>query len=319
MTESGVTDLRISRDSGTLAIELNRPRAINSLSGRMLDAVGAELAGVERVELSGAGDRGFCAGADIRELRQLALEDVDRAGDWLEKEYDVDLAIARIGTGTAHLHGISMGGGLGLSLRLGRVEARPDLVLAMPEVGIGLWPDVGVTFELSRAPGLTGRHLAMTGVSIDAASALWAGLIDVVVDENGEEVDLDPGASELAGSAEWIEACYRSDDPVAVVTALASRPEPEARSTAELIATRCPLSVAVALEAVRRAERAAGLEEVLATDRILGRNFLRDSDFCEGVRAQLVDKDHDPHWSHTDLAEVTRAEVEAMFQEHVEG
>ncbi|MDN6512846.1 MAG: enoyl-CoA hydratase/isomerase family protein [Acidipropionibacterium jensenii] len=308
-----MSDLIISRDPTGVSIELNRPRAINSLSGRMLAAIGTEVAGARRVDLTGAGPKGFCAGADIRELRTLALSDPEQAGEWLDVEYTIDLAIARVGTGTAHLHGISMGGGLGLSLRLSRVEARQDLVLAMPEVGIGLWPDVGATFELSRAPRLAGRHLAMTGCSIDAASALWAGLVDVVVDETGRQLPVTPQASALARSAHWIEACYDSADPVAVVEALRRRPEPQARSTADLIATRSPLSVAVALEAVRRAEHAGSLEEVLDTDRRLGRSFMRRSDFCEGVRAQLVDKDHHPRWRHAGLADVTRAEVEKMF------
>lgn len=309
----GMDDLRISGEEN-LVIALDRPRAINSLTGGMLAAIGGAVsAGTRSIDLSGRGERGFCAGADIRELRSLALEDAGAAADWLDEEYDVDAAIARVGAGTAHLHGVSMGGGLGLSLRLERVEAREDLVLAMPETGIGLWPDVGVCFELSRAPRLTGRHLAMTGNSIDAASALWAGLVDVVVDEQGHTVDVDPDASSLAGAAEWIEACYSSDDPVEVCRRLSERPEADAREAAEVIASRCPLSVAVALEGVVRAERAAGVEEVLDTDRALARSFMTDSDFCEGVRAQLVDKDRDPHWSHASLAEVERGRVEAMF------
>ena len=163
-----------------------------------------------------------------------------------------------------------MGGGLGLALRLKQVEAREDLVLAMPETGIGLWPDVGVSFELSRAPRHVGRHLAMTGASIDAASALWAGLVDEVVDADGNPADVDPVACQLARDAVWIQECYDTDDPVEVCRRLADRPEEAARKTAEHIATRCPLSVAVALAAVIKAESASGLAEVLETDRALG-------------------------------------------------
>ena len=111
----------------------------------------------------------------MRLLREIAMDDPHAAGDWLEHEYVVDATVAAL-PGETHLHGISMGGGLGMSIRQ-HVSARADLVLAMPEVGIGLWPDVGMTFELSRAPRLVGRHLAMTGASIDAPSALWAGLL----------------------------------------------------------------------------------------------------------------------------------------------
>lgn len=297
-----------------VTIILDRPRAINSLSGKMLEAIGEAVKGSPRsIDLSGAGERGYCSGADIRELRSLVLKDPEAAGDWLDGEYDVDAAIAEVHSGTAHLHGISMGGGLGLALRLKRVEARDDLVLAMPETGIGLWPDVGACFELSRAPRLVGRHIAMTGAFIDAASALWAGLVDEVVDADGEPVDVDPVACQLARDAVWIQECYDTDDPVEVCRRLADRPEPAARKTAEHIATRCPLSVAVALAAVVRAESASGLGEVLETDRALGRSFMRNSDFCEGVRAQLVDKDRNPHWSHESVADVPARQVEGMF------
>lgn len=308
-----MTDVEIGRTEDRLRIRLDRPRAINSLTGAMLHRIGEALPGAARVELSGVGEKGFCSGADIRELRSLALADTEAAIAWLDAEYDVDLAVARLGRGVARLHGVSMGGGLGLSLRLDRVETTEDLVLAMPETGIGLWPDVGACWELSRAPRLAGRHLAMTGMSIDAASALWAGLVDGVVDGSGNALDVDPLDSELAAQAGWIQDCYRFNDPLSILRALESRPEPQAAAAADLISTRSPLSVAVALEAVQRAEQASGLEEVLATDRRLGRSFMRDSDFCEGVRAQLVDKDHDPHWRHSSVAEVTRSEVEAMF------
>ena len=148
---------------------------------------------------------------------------------------------------------------------------------------------------------------------IDAASALWAGLVDEVVDADGEPVDVDPVACQLARDAVWIQECYDTDDPVEVCRRLADRPEPAARKTAEHIATRCPLSVAVALAAVVRAESASGLGEVLETDRALGRSFMRNSDFCEGVRAQLVDKDRNPHWSHESVADVPARQVEGMF------
>ncbi|WP_130866119.1 enoyl-CoA hydratase/isomerase family protein [Acidipropionibacterium timonense] len=299
------TDLRIDHDGDALRVVLTRPRAINSLTGGMLEAIGGAVVGARTLELSGEGPRGYCAGADVRELRSLAMRDPQAAGDWLAREYAVDLAVSRL-AGTAHLHGVSMGGGLGLAARLHVVSAA-DLVLAMPETGIGLWPDVGMCFELSRAPRFAGRHLAMTGASIDAASALWAGLVDEV--DGGADAD----GSDLARDADWIEECYASTDPVEVLRRLAERPEAPAREAAELIATRSPLSVAVALEAVVRAEEAAGVAQVLATDEALGRSFMRSSDFVEGVRAQLVDKDRRPHWRHRAVDEVTRAEVEAMF------
>ena len=110
----GVMDEVKISGTGDVTITLDRPRAINSLSGEMLAAIGKAVEDSPRsIDLSGAGERGYCSGADIRELRSLALEDPEAAGDWLDFEYDVDAAIAAVHSGTAHLHGISMGGGLG--------------------------------------------------------------------------------------------------------------------------------------------------------------------------------------------------------------
>lgn len=310
-TEAVGDDIRIERTHGLTHITLTRPRAINSLTTQMLDAVQQGTAGADRVEIRGEGERGFCAGADVRLLREIAMDDPHAAGDWLEHEYVVDAAVAAL-PGETHLHGISMGGGLGMSIRQ-HVSARDDLVLAMPEVGIGLWPDVGMTFELSRAPRLVGRHLAMTGASIDAPSALWAGLVDEVVDAQERPVQVDASASQLARDSSWIQECYDCADPLEVVSRLQQHPDSRAHEAAQLIATRCPLSVVVALEAVLRAEEATSLAQVLATDTALGHAFTADSDFAEGVRAQLVDKDRTPHWSHASLADVPRRRVEQMF------
>lgn len=315
MTQTTSPHVRGEVTDGLARLVLDRPRAINALDVDMLQAIGELLADwreddeVQRVEISGEGERGFCSGADVRAIRQLVLDEPQRAVDFFEHEYTVNLMIAEYPKPiTSRLHGISMGGGLGLALHCRRVVAEQDLVLAMPETGIGLFPDVGISWLLARMPGELGTWMAMTGQSIDAASALHAGLVDELLGSQPGE------ASQLERDRPWIDECFTGDDPVAILDALESHDDPRTRECATLLRSRSPWSVAVALEAVRRAARMGSVEEVLAQDARLARNYVADSDFVEGVRAQLVDKDRDPHWRHARVEDVPRELVLGMFE-----
>ncbi|GAA1392459.1 enoyl-CoA hydratase/isomerase family protein [Luteococcus peritonei] len=315
-------DLRVETEGSQARIVLTRPRAINALTPAMMQAISEALQGwaedeaVDQVAILGEGERGFCSGADVRAIRQLVLDDPQAAVDFFRVEYAVNELIATYPKPVvSHVHGISMGGGLGLAVHASRVVADEDLKLAMPETGIGLFPDVGVTWQLSRAPGQTGTYLAMTGTTIDAGSAQYAGLVhDVLLPA---EMDEEFGAytdSQLATDRAWIDDCFAGDDPVRIVQRLAEHREPRARETAELLRQRSPWSVAVALEQVRRAARMAEVGEVLAQDLVLATNFVADSDFVEGVRAQLVDKDRAPQWRHASLEQVDPQLVASMFE-----
>lgn len=296
-------------------IVLNRPRRINALSPGMIQQIIEQLGAwasddaVHEVELRGAGERGFSAGADVRWLHDAVMDDQVAATEFLLAEYRMDALAASFPKPiTAHFWGISMGGGLGLGSHRTRRIGTTAMQWAMPEVGIGLWPDVGMCFELSRAPGELGTHLAMTGGAIDGASALWAGFLD-------ECPGADPGASPLARAATWIDACYAGDDPVEIVGRLAQHADPHAREAAMTIRARSPLSVAVALRAVRRAAKMPSIEAVLEQDRALGRSTMADpADFIEGVRAKMIDRDDRPRWRHARLEDVGPDEVEARFQ-----
>ena len=306
---------------GVGKITLNRPKAINALASDMFRSLDSKLdewaedERVERVELTGVEGRGYCSGADIRALRELIVEKGDGSPlrEFLELEYDVDAKIVRFPKQfDSYLFGVSMGGGLGLSMHrggAGKRVAKADLRWAMPETGIGLWPDVGVTYELARMPGELGTHLALTGAPIDAASALYAGVITEV------EGDVAPANSALAKNQPWIDECYSGDDPVEILRRLEEHPIAAARETAELIRGRCPMSVCVSLEAVRRAAKAKDVFEVLDQDMALGRAWAKQPEkFVEGVRAQLVDKDRQPRWRNQRVEEVDPAEVQARFE-----
>ena len=303
-------ELRVDVEAGVGRIHLDRPRAINALTRAMLTGIAQALdefatdPAVQRVELTGEGERGLCAGADVRELRQLVLDGGDPA-DFLGLEYRLDLAIARYPKPyTAIMHGITMGGGLGISAHGSDRVVTPTSTLAMPETQIGLFPDVLMTWRLSRMPAEVGTHLALTGDSINAADALWLGLAD-------RAVGVLP-AGVLAVDHDWIAECYSGDDPVEIVGRLAAHPHPAAQAAAAAISARSPLAVHVTLAALRRAATLS-LEHVAAQDLVVCSALARRPDFAEGVRAQLIDRDRTPRWTHARLEDVTPAEVEACF------
>ena len=308
------TDLIVEAREGVGRLVLNRPRAINALTPGMLSGIHAALdewardGSIVRVEISGDGERGLCSGADVRALREHVLSGGNHL-EFFEIEYAMNAAIKSFPKPyIAHQRGITMGGGLGVSAHGSRRIAHPDSVFAMPETIIGFIPDVGILWYLAQAPGQLGAHVALTGNAINGTDAVRVGLADEV-----DETDGPAPASVLDGWQAWIDACYASDDPVAIVQALEAHPDPDARAAGADLRKRCPLSVAVTLEAIRRARTMSGVEEVLAQDMTVARHMIPRPDFLEGVRAQLVDKDRNPQWQHARIEDVTRDEVLACF------
>lgn len=324
-------------EEGVGFLTLNRPRAINSLTQSMVTTMGSVLADwqhddhVGTVVLSGAGDRGLCAGGDVIAIYHSARGDGVEARRFWRDEYLLDGYIGRYPKPyVAFMDGIVMGGGIGVGAHAGIRVVTDTSRLAMPEVGIGFVPDVGGSYLLSRAPGRIGLHAGLTGAPFSGSDAIAMGFADhyvphaaladftraIVADGVHHALDrytVAPPASELVAQRAWIDECYGGETIADVVAALRGHDAGPANDAANLIATRSPTAVAVALAAIRRAAKLDRLEEVLRQEYRISCATLRTHDLVEGIRAQLVDKDRNPKWSPASLAAVSAEDVEAFF------
>ncbi|HEY9330622.1 MAG TPA: enoyl-CoA hydratase/isomerase family protein [Streptomyces sp.] len=322
-------------------ITLNRPRALNALNHAMVLRMGEALDAAEQdpsvvaVLLTGVGERGLCAGGDIRSIRDDALAGGRTSLAFWRDEYRLNARIARFPKPyVALMDGIVMGGGVGVSahgsLRLVTERSR----IAMPETGIGFVPDVGGTYLLGAAPGELGLHLALTGDTVGAADALLCGLADhfvpsedlpalltsldtcatpeAVVATVGRYAGTTP-AGELPAHREWIDACYTADTVEEIVERLDGCGVPAAKQAAATILAKSPTALKVTLAAVRRARRLNSLEEALDQEYRVSATAFGGPDLVEGVRAQIIDKDRNPRWSPAELDGVTDEDVARHF------
>lgn len=306
MSDYIITDVT----DGIGRITLNRPRAINALDAEMMHIMTETLVNwrnddnVTAVELTSNGERGFCAGADVRALSKTLTE----GGPWLnflEHEYSLDMLIADYPKPvTSHMRGIAMGGGLGLGAHADRRIVYADTVMAMPETKIGFFPDVGIMYQLARA-GAVGRHVALTSATFTGGDAVMMNLAD-------ESADGPLPAPLFDGGNAWIDECYVYDNPVKIIAALENHSDENARKAGEELRKRSPLSVHVALRALNRAKK-LNLGAVLDQDLRLAERLLPMGDFVEGVRALLVDKDNDPKWVYPTIEEVPTEVVDSIF------
>ncbi|MCM3882971.1 enoyl-CoA hydratase/isomerase family protein [Frankia sp. R82] len=323
-------------------LTLNRPRSINALTTTMVETLDEALAdwandpGVAAVLLDGAGERGLCAGGDMRAVRAaiVAGQPEDALAFW-SSEYRLNARIRRFPKPyIAIMDGIVMGGGLGLSAHGDVRIVTERSVLAMPEVAIGFVPDVGGTWLLSHAPGELGTHLALTGRHIGPADAITAGLADHYLPSAEIPALLEvlrtaadpaeaianynfsihtPPPGELAAQREWIDDLYRSDNIARIVNLLTHSVKPAARDAGAEIVTKSPTALAVTLRALRAATTMSCLEDALDQEYRIANAALSTHDLTEGIRAALVDKDRTPRWSPARLADVTDAEVDRFF------
>jgi enoyl-CoA hydratase len=324
-------------ENGIGFVTLNRPKAINSLNQSMIDGLRAVLtaweqdAAINAVVLSGAGERGLCAGGDVVAIYHSARAEGVEARRFWRDEYLVNAQIGRFPkTYVALMDGIVMGGGVGVGAHANTRVVTDTSKVGLPEVGIGFIPDVGGAYLLSRAPGSLGLHAALTGAPFSGADAIALGFADHFVphdklDTFSQAIAADgveraiaahaeePPPSGLVAQRDWIDDCYAGDTVIDIVAALRGHDAGPANDAANLIATRSPIALSVTLAAVRRATKLDTLEEVLAQDYRVSSASLRSHDLVEGIRAQLVDKDRNPKWSPASLADVTADQVDAYF------
>jgi enoyl-CoA hydratase len=330
-------EVLVTRAGAMGHLTLNRPRAINALTHAMVGTLASVLDawrdddGVRTVLLTGAGDRGLCAGGDIVAIYRAVLDGRDEAIRFWADEYRLDAAIARYPKPyVALMDGLVLGGGIGLSAHGGVRVVTERTRVGMPEVSIGFFPDVGGTFLLARAPGELGTHLGLTGATASGADAIALGMADHFVpserladlvaafetrdvDDVLAEFATEPPASELMTQRAWIDEAYLGDDAEEIVDRLEASSEPGAREAAATIRAKSPTSVALTLAALRRAAALPSLEAALDQDFRIATRVSEGTEVVEGIRAQVIDKDRAPHWSPATLAEVTAEAVERHF------
>lgn len=328
-------------------LSLNRPRALHALTLDMVRAMTDALlawrddpaVGVVMIDHAAAPDgdpklsRGFCAGGDINLLRQSALEDGGKVGrQFFHEEYQLNhLLFIFPKPVVAFMDGITMGGGVGISGPARLRVATPNTRLAMPESGIGLFPDVGGGWFLSRLRGRLGQYLALTGARLDGAECVWAGLATHYLPVEGlseakariiagevPEAVLDalsatPPAPALAEHAADIARLFAGDRLEDILAALEVDGGHFAARTLATIRTKSPTTCKVALRQLAASLTLPDFAANMAMEYRIGARVLMLPDFAEGVRAVIIDKDNAPAWNPARPQEVSEAMLDAIF------
>ncbi|WP_284165035.1 enoyl-CoA hydratase/isomerase family protein [Frigidibacter sp. SD6-1] len=333
-------DVLIEATGALGRIRLNRPQAINALTHAMVHDIDRALdrfaadPGVRVVLLTGEGERGLCAGGDIRSLYDAPRTPDGPSMDFWRDEYRLDARIARFGKPfVAVMDGLVMGGGVGISAHARFRVVTERSRIAMPEVGIGFVPDVGGAAILTQAPEEIGTYFALTGRMMNAAEAILVGMADLCLpvarlpdlmaalaglpdDAGGAEVNallqslaVPPGPAPVGAHRDLIDRAFAANRVEDILAALEEDGSPFARDAAAEIATKSPTALKLALALLRAARTAPGLEAALERDFAAARALVVGPDFYEGIRAAIIDKDRTPKWRPATLAEVSEADV----------
>lgn len=334
----------LDRVGSAAVIRLNRPKALNSLNLPMVRAIREAMeqylddASIQAVILKGEGERGLCAGGDIRVLYDMGKRSDPEATRFWREEFPLNYAISHYPKPyVALMDGITMGGGVGLSAHGRHRIVTERTRLAMPETGIGYFPDVGATWLLPKAPGEVGTWMGLTGIEVDAAGAIYAGLADTLVPSDrldalvgaigalsGDSEDgnveatiarfiLPPGESAPEKNRPVIDRCFGFDRVEDILEALADEDGEFAATTRDTMLKRSPTSLKLTLRLLRAGRQSSGLVECLEREFGAGVEILRNHDFYEGVRAAIIDKDRNPQWSPASLDEVQAESIDAYL------
>ncbi|HJU19875.1 MAG TPA: enoyl-CoA hydratase/isomerase family protein [Stellaceae bacterium] len=343
-------EILFGREGGLATVVINRPQALNALSLDNYRRLAPQLARwaddpeVRAVAIRGAGGRAFCAGGDVLALYRAGRaspRDAEFPAAFFGEEYALVRAIHRYRKPyVAIIDGITMGGGAGISVNGAFRVATEATVFAMPETGIGLFPDVGATRFLNLCPGRVGRYLGLCGIRLQAADALYCGfathfvpqaqiesLLAALAQDAGAAEAVaatiagfagDPGPAPLAGQRPAIDRCFAADTVEAVLAALQQEEAAggaftgwAAETRASLLA-KSPTSLKITLHQLTLG-RGFDVEAALALEYRMAQHVMAAHDFYEGVRAMLIDRDRNPRWRPASLAAVDAAMVASYF------
>jgi enoyl-CoA hydratase len=335
-------DVLVRQRGALRRLTLNRPEALNALTLDMAVTMTeylrawAEDGSVGSVLIDGAGERGLCAGGDLR-----ALYDAAKSGDPLPQnfwatEYRLDVLIARYRKPViAIMDGVVMGGGVGLSAYAEHRVVTERSAIAMPEASIGYFPDVGVSYLLARAPGHVGSHLALTGERIGAADSIYCGLADIHILRDGladipsaladcttaqevrarlERMSSPPAPGKLPTARPWIDTCYSADEVEEIFARLGASTGEAARAALETMQQMSPTGLKITLRNIRSALSFSKIEQSFQQDYRISLKCIAAHDFIEGIRSVIVDKDRKPAWRPDRLEDVTPDIVDEYFR-----
>lgn len=337
-------DLLVERIGFTLVLTLNRPQASNALNRSMIDALNQQLdqaiddETIVSIFIKGAGDKAFCAGGDIKAARLAAIamrEGKDGQGgiEFFAAEYALNHKLFHYPKPViAFMDGITMGGGVGLSAPCSYRIATPKTMWAMPEVGIGFFPDVGAAYYLNKFPGCVGVYLAITGTTISNTKNLlkcgcathysskeegeWIAALSVCADRDALDDAVRKLSVQPSGTFDLpyqeIDDLFAGESAAEIMRKLETGSE-WAQNTAKLIRAKSPISVSVALRNLQISRR-QDFDQVNKRDLDLAIKFMLKGDMIEGIRAVVVDKDHQPKWNPSRLEDVSEQELNWYFK-----
>jgi enoyl-CoA hydratase len=325
-------------------ITLNRPTVLNALNHQMFIDLHQQLIEWERnsaikgVVIQAAAGRAFCAGGDIRYAYERGLAKDPTLPNFFRDEYLLDTYIYHYNKPyIALLDGITMGGGVGISLHGSHRIATQKLTFSMPETGIGFFPDVGATYFLPRLPGKIGMYLGLTGARINANDCLATGLVDHVIAENNlvplvnslaqysfeknsdaiiadciNHYSMTTEASTLMEHAQEINHCFAKNSIEEIVDALKNYPSEWCSTVSDELQKKSPTSLKITFKQLQLGKQMT-FDECMDLEYRLAQHFLKSHDFYEGVRAAIIDKDQQPNWQPQHLNDVSTKEIEAYF------
>ncbi|MGI9386515.1 MAG: enoyl-CoA hydratase/isomerase family protein [Methyloligellaceae bacterium] len=333
----GAQEVLFSKAGAAGVITLNRPDALNAVTLGMVREMHPQLrdwaedADVRHVLIEAAGGKAFSAGGDIRALYDWGLAGDETFLAFYREEYQLDTFIKRYPKPyVALLDGITMGGGVGVSIHGSHRIAGDGLTFAMPETGIGLFPDVGGTYFLPRCPGEIGMYLALSGARLKAADAVFTGIASHYVPsdrfaglkdalQSSEDVDAtisgfaeDPGPPRLLEHREAIDRCFAGDTVEDILARLENDGSEWAQKTVGILQSKSPTSLKITFRQIREGAR-LDFEDCMRLEFRMVNRIFTAQDFFEGTRAVVIDKDQSPKWSPDSLTAVTDDIVDGYF------